>query len=222
MLHFYAGDMQLCVKSDATYLVLPKARSWIAGHFYLNAYKAPNKAYSTNFNVPILTECVTIKTVVSSVDEAETAGLFHNCITAIAIYNGLVGLGHLQNKTSVKTDNSTANSFVQSEMCVKHSKSWDMKYNWLRNCVAQDRFNIKWDKGAHNLVDYFTKHLPLATTKLLDPLMFFKRLSGDLSYPNLSTVTYVRAKVCWSTLFYSYGINLHNYIRKYITVTKIP
>ena len=83
------------------------------------------------FNAPILTECATIKNVVSSAAKAETAALFHNCTTAITICNALAGLGHPQNKTSVKTDDSTANSFVHSEMHIKCSKSWDMKYNWL-------------------------------------------------------------------------------------------
>ena len=63
-------------------------------------------------------------------------------------------------KTSVITDNSTANSFVHSEMRVKRSKSWDMCFNWLRDCTAQNQFNIKWDKGIYNMADYFTKHHP--------------------------------------------------------------
>ena len=159
-LRFYAGDMQLCVESDAAYLVLPRARSRIAGHFYLNATPVPNKAYPGTFNAPILTECATIKNVVSSAAEAETAALFHNCTTAIALRTALIGLGHPQTKTVVKTDNTTASSFVHSEMRVKRSKSWDMKYNWLRDRVAQDQFHIKWDRGSHNQADYFTKHHP--------------------------------------------------------------
>ena len=152
--------MQLCVESDAAYLVLPKARSRIAGHYYLTAHKIPSKAYRENLNAPIHTECATIKNVVSLAAEAETAALFHNCTTAIAIRQALTGLGHPQQKTTVKTDNSTANSFVHSEMRVKQSKSWDMKYNWLRDRIAQEQFNIKWDKGVNNLADYFTKHHP--------------------------------------------------------------
>ena len=77
-LQFYAGDMQLCVESNAAYLVLPKARSRITGHFYLSTFTKPTKAYPGNFNTPILTECVNIKNVVSSAAEAETATLFHN------------------------------------------------------------------------------------------------------------------------------------------------
>ena len=84
-LRFYAGDMQLCVESDTAYLVLPKARSRIAGHFYLKANISPNKTYQDTLNAPIHIECATIKNVVSSAAKAETAALFHNCTTAIAI-----------------------------------------------------------------------------------------------------------------------------------------
>ena len=89
-----------------------------------------------------------------------------NCGTAIGIRNTLIGMGHPQGKTPVITDDSTANSFVHSEMHVKHSKSWDMKYNWLRDCAAQQQFNIQWDKGTRNMVDYFTKHHLLSQHKI--------------------------------------------------------
>ena len=159
-LRYYAGDMQLHVESDAAYLVLPGARSRIAGHFYLSAGASPTKVYAKRFNAPIHTECSTLKNVVSSAAEAECGALFHNCTVAIGIRNALIGLGHQQGKTLVVTDNSTANSFVHSEMRVKRSKSWDMKYNWLRDRSAQQQFNILWDKGIYNLADYFTKHHP--------------------------------------------------------------
>ena len=81
-------------------------------------------------------------------------------MTAVAIRHALLGLGHPQNCTELITDNSTANSFVHSEMRVKRSKSWDMRYNWLRDRSAQKQFRIRWDKGIHNLADYFTKYQP--------------------------------------------------------------
>ena len=40
----------------------------------------------------------------------------------------------------------------------KKSKSWDMKYNWLRDQQTQDQFEIKWQKGSTNMADYLTKH----------------------------------------------------------------
>ena len=77
---------------------------------------------------------------------------------AVGIYHTLTGLRHPQQHTEVITDNSTANSFVHSEMRVKRFKSWDMCYIWLRDCSAQQQFKIRWDKGIYNLADYFTKH----------------------------------------------------------------
>ena len=159
-IRFYAGNMQLHLESDAAYLVLPGAKSRVAGYFYLHAPPHANKCYPKGYNGPLHIECSTLKNVVSSAAEAECGGIFHNCSTAIGIRNTLTGMGHPQNKTEVITDNSTANSFVHSEMRVKRSKSWDMKYNWLRDRTAQKQFHIKWDKGIRNMADYFTKHHP--------------------------------------------------------------
>ena len=61
-------------------------------------------------------------------------------LTANGIYNALIGFGHPLDQTEVITDNSAVNSLVHSEMRVKHSKSWDMKYNWLRDRSAQNQF----------------------------------------------------------------------------------
>ena len=137
----------------------------------ISPFKAPNKAYTNNFNAAILIESVTVNNFVSTAAEAKTTARFYNCTTAIAICNALIGLGHTQNKTSIKTDNSTASSFVHSEMCLKYSESWYMKYNCLRDCVAQIQFNIRWDKGAYNPADYFTKHHPLVTLQIVALLM---------------------------------------------------
>ena len=161
-LRYYAGDMQLHIESDAAYLVLPGARSRVAGYFYLRAHRHPNKAYPGYFNAPVLIKCSTLKNVVSSAAEAECGGLFHNCTKAIGLRNALNGMGHYQQQTPVITDNSTANSFVYSEICVKRSKSWDMRFNWLCDRAAQQQCDIKWDKGIHNMADYFTKHHPLS------------------------------------------------------------
>ena len=157
-LRFYAGTMKLAVDSDAAYLVLPNAKSRVAGHFYLEAKPFPNKAYPGKHNAPLLTECYTLKNVVSSAAEAECGGIFHNCIVAIGIRNALEEMGHPQGQTRITTDNTTATSFVHSAMRTKRSKSWDMKYNWLRERTAQQQFEVKWEKGATNQADYFTKH----------------------------------------------------------------
>ena len=145
---YYTGHMNLKVDSDAVYLVLLKARSRVAGHFYLEATPKVNKAYTGKNNAPILTECCRLRNVVSSTAKAKCKGIFHNCIVAIRLQNTLHEMGHPQQKTMVATDNTTANSFIHSTMRSKCSKIWDMKCNWLRDRTAKNQFEVKWEKGA--------------------------------------------------------------------------
>jgi len=157
-LRFYAGTMQLKVESDASYLVVPGAKSRVAGHFYLAAHK--RNLNSSDDNAPVNTECATLKNVVCSAAEAECGGLFHNCQKAVTMRRMLEGLGHKQQPTSVKTDNSTANSFVHASMRLKKSKTWDMRWNWLRQQELHQQFRIKWEPGKFNKADLFSKLHP--------------------------------------------------------------
>ena len=150
-LRFYASDMQLTIDSDAAYLVAPLARSRIAGYYQHN----PSFSF---VNGAFLVECRTLKHVVASSAEAETAGLFHNAQEAVPIRYMLEQLGHAQFPTPIKTDDSTANAFVHNNITQKKSKSWDMRYYWLRDKEAQGAFRIYWDKGTNNHAYYFTKH----------------------------------------------------------------
>ena len=73
VLRFHASDMVLHIDSDAAYLVLPKARSRVAGYFRLL-----NQTPKSPDNGAILVECKGLQHVVSSAAEAETHGVFHN------------------------------------------------------------------------------------------------------------------------------------------------
>jgi len=90
--------------------------------------------------------------------EAETAGLFHNAQRTIPIRRILIALGHSQPPTPIKTDNSTAHGFTYDNINQKRSKSWDMRYYWLRDKQNQQQLDIFWEKGTDNNSDYFTKH----------------------------------------------------------------
>ena len=78
--------------------------------------------------------------------------------TAIPIRVALEALGHPQSATPIKTDNSTATGFIHDNINMKRTKSWDMRYHWLRDRMTQKQFDIYWDKGTNNHADYFTKH----------------------------------------------------------------
>ena len=154
-IRYHASDMILHVDSDAAYLVAPNAKSRIAGYYYLG--DRPEKK-SNKINGAVLVECRYLKHVVASAAEAETGGLFHNCQNAIYIRRLLEILNHEQGPTPIKTDNSTAASFVNEMIKQKRSKSWDMRYHWIRDQQSQNKIKVYWDKGQNNKADYFTKH----------------------------------------------------------------
>ena len=156
VIRFHASNMCLHVDSDAAYLVLPKAKSRLAGHFFLS--NDPCLTTTIQPNGPIHTECKTIRSVVASAAEAETHGIFHNAQTALPIRYLLEQMGHSQPPTPLKTDNKIAEAFVQQEMRHKKSKSWDMRLWWLKDRIVANHFKIFWDTGENNWADYFTKH----------------------------------------------------------------
>jgi hypothetical protein len=162
---FHASDMTLLVDIDAACLVLPKAKSRIAGCFQLNHH--PDRVPHPTINGAMLVECKALKHVVSSASEAETAGVFHNAQVAVPTRHILEQLGHRQPPTPIKTDNSTASGFVHNNIHQKKSKSWDMRYHWLRDRQTKQQFNIYWDKGLNNNADYFTKHHPTKYHQLI-------------------------------------------------------
>ena len=80
---YHASDMILNVDSDAAYLVQPQAKSRVAGYFHLSNLPAPT--HHPTINGAILVECKTLRHVVASAAEAETAGVFHNAQMSIPI-----------------------------------------------------------------------------------------------------------------------------------------
>ena len=84
-IRYTKSEMILHLDSDAAYLVAPKARSRIAGYFYCGNTYTKNITPNSTLNSPIHIECKLLKHVVASAVEAETAGLFHNCQTAVMI-----------------------------------------------------------------------------------------------------------------------------------------
>ena len=180
VLRFYKSDMILNVDSDAAYLVLPNAKSRIAGYYHLSSYNPP---HPTPLNAPILIICKTIKNVVASAAEAETGGLFLNGQEIIPIRYLLEQMSHPQPPTPLKTDNSTSLGFVTSNIKLKRSKAWDMRFHWLRDRIVQKNFKIYWDRGINNQADYHTKHHPTKHHIHLRP-MFLKK-SDTISAINI-------------------------------------
>jgi hypothetical protein len=158
MLRYYASDdMILKITSDATYLVQPKARSRAAAHYHHLGW---HNSKRTNGPVDVL--CKTIKNVVSSAAEAETGSIYMSAQHACPMRIALMELGHPQpiTGTPFETDNSTAQGILTSKMRQKLSKSFDMRYWWMKDRINQGQFNLIWALGKFNLADYFTNHRP--------------------------------------------------------------
>ena len=164
-IRYHASDMVLRIDSDAAYLVAPQAKSRIAGFYRLSNNGVTNKKSTPNGG--ILVECKTLRHVVASAAEAEVAGVFHNAQIAISLRHILRSLGHTQPATPIKTDNSTVYGFIHNNIHQKKSKSWDMRYWWLRDRQTQHQLKFFWEKGENNFADYFTKHHPAKYHKMI-------------------------------------------------------
>ena len=163
--------MHLYLESDAAYLVLPRARSRCAVFYYLgDRLQSSTDKPAINGAVHVL--CKTIPNVVSSSAEAETGGIYHGARKAVPMIDALIEMGHPQDPKGVliTTDNSTAHSILTSTMRAKLSKSYDMRYHWIKDRILKEQFQLCWDKGSNNLADYFTKHHPPAHHMRMRPL----------------------------------------------------
>ena len=49
---------------------------------------------------------------------------------------------------------------LKTDMKPKRSKTWDMKWHWLRDNTVLEQLILYWDKGTNNDADNLTKHLP--------------------------------------------------------------
>ena len=198
-IRFYASDMKLYVDSDAAYLVAPKAKSRISGYYYLSNI-CPNDKPKPPLNVPVLVECRLIQHVVTSAAEAETAGLFYNAQSAIQLKNILHALNHPQHHIPIKTDNTTAASFVTDTIKNKRSKSWDVRYHWLSEQQKQGKFNFFWEAGKNNLADYHTKHHPPSYHEKVRHIYILKnflmKLGKNINNTVINDPKSLHARVC--------------------------
>ena len=196
-IRYHASDMHLHIDSDAAYLVEPNAKSRIAGFYYCSTKPPITKV---PLNGPILVECRLLQHVVTSAAEAETAALFYNCQTAVHLRQMLSALGHTQQTTHVKTDNSTAESFVNDTFKQKRSKAWDVRYHWLSEQRTLGKFLVFWAKGLENLADYHTKHHPPSHHKSMRNAYILKghhiRTKHELKTSHQNDRTELRARVC--------------------------
>lgn len=112
----------------------------------------------TFLNAPVHVECKIMKNVLASATEAEIGALFLNCQQAEMLRTTLAELGHPQQKTTIITDNLTANNIINGTAKQRRTKAMDMRYNWIVDRQTRQHFLVSWQPGKENWADYFTKH----------------------------------------------------------------
>ena len=117
--------MKFEIDCDAAYLVASKARSRAAGYHSLGNYDVKL------FNGPIYVLAKVIKSVMSSVAEAESESLFLNAGEAVQYIKTLEELGHIQNPARLRTNNNTASGIANKKIKVSKAKKWDMHDWWM-------------------------------------------------------------------------------------------
>jgi hypothetical protein len=157
---FRASDMKLHLQSDASFNAEPDGRSRAGGVHSLGTFS------ETIDDILVINGCidtisVLLPSVVASAAEAEYGALFLNGQAAEAHRQTLNDLGYPQGKTPMLSDNSHAVGTCQRAVKLRKSKSYDLRYHWIRDRCDQGHFGISWAKGKSNLADFLTKTHPV-------------------------------------------------------------
>ena len=155
-IRYHASDMVLNIHSDASYLSETRARSRLAGYFFLG--DIPRTGENIRVNGNIFVSCGILRIVVCSAAEAELGALFLNIKEGKVLRLALIELGHIQPPTPVHCDNSTAAGIANDTVKKQRSRSMEMRFFWVTDQVMNKQFDVQWHPGKENLADYFTKH----------------------------------------------------------------
>jgi hypothetical protein len=157
-LRFYESDMILEIQADASYLSRSNARSVAGGIVYLVTKGVVGPAAQPNGAVSALSQAIDV--VVASVGEAQYGAVFKLAQHGAWLRVVAEAMHHAQPATMLWTDNECAEGLANDTLKIKRSKSIDMRFHWVRDRIKQGQFTVKWQKGADNLADFFTKALP--------------------------------------------------------------
>ena len=119
---YKASKMVLNIHSDASYLSDSKARSRIAGYYFLGNSPTDGQPIALNRTIYVL--CGILKFVVALAAEVELGALFLNCKEVKILWLILQELGHSQPPTPIHCDNATATSIANDTVKNKDQDRW--------------------------------------------------------------------------------------------------
>ena len=127
--------MILNIHSDVSYLSAPRARSQVAGYYFLGS--VPTDDTPIKLNKAILVFCGILKFVVASTAEAELGALFLNCKEGKIQRLILEELSHPQPPTPIHCDNATATGIANDTVKKQRARSMEMRFFWVTDQVKQ-------------------------------------------------------------------------------------
>jgi hypothetical protein len=130
---FHASEMVLNIHSDASYLSETRARSRLAGYFFLS--NIPRTGENIRVNGNIFVSCGILRIVVCSAAEAELGALFLNIKEGKVLRLPLIEMGHRQPPTPVHCDNSTAAGITNDTVKKQRPQSMEMWFFWVTDQV---------------------------------------------------------------------------------------
>ena len=167
--------MILDVHSEASYLLGPKRRSCVGGHFFLGSM--PTNSAPIHLNAPIHATCGIIRLVAVSAAEAGLAALFLNVKETKILPLTLEEMGYPRPKTPIHVDNATVTGIVNSTIKRKRSQLMEMRYFWLLDQACQKYMSFIYHPGLENLGDYYTKAFFGKNMQQKQPLYVHKKRS---------------------------------------------
>jgi hypothetical protein len=176
--------MLLKLFSDASYLNRPKSGSMIGG---LHTLSDHNPA---NLNASIHAESSRIPVVVASAGEAELASAFGNAKIGHDERTILRNLGYPQPPIPIVCDNECTIGLAHDVVRKKQSKSVNLRWDWLRDCVAQNMFILPNICSLLNPADFLLKPSP-SIAIMKSPLSIFPTPPAPLpdNYPPTNIYT---------------------------------
>ena len=151
--------MCLHTHSDASYLLVPKAKSRAGVHFFLSErLDKGNLPEKCPINGPVYVISKILKIVMGSAAEAEIGASYMNAQESLPIRTCLEEMGHPQPPTPIEVDNTTVAGFTNKTIKQKRSKPIDTRLYWVQDRCNQGQFITYWAPGANYLADYHTQN----------------------------------------------------------------
>jgi hypothetical protein len=140
------------------------------------------------YNGPLLCHTTALKHVVSSLAEDKCGALFVNAKEGTVTRTTLAEMGHNQDATELKTDNTTADGIINNTVQQKLSKVMDMRFYWVKDRVEGYQFNAGWAPGDTTMGDDFTKHHYPAHLKRMIPYYLHDKHSPMIRHDTILSI----------------------------------